>query len=334
MSKLRVIAYVNGKLNPLDGRIESVSIEGSIGRCFRICNVSFINAKTLRERSIDFKLGAEVRVLYDNKEVFRGVLFGQSIDTNGEQSLTAYDYNVYLVKNFDTVVAKNKTATQILKDLCARYGIETGQLADTQHVIKSHIVRGKSLDEIVGVALTTTEKATGKKFRLANFEGKLTLINVKEEMKSVVIQNGKNLMSANYSESIDEVRTSVKLTGGDEKKPIVATATSDLTSQYGQMQYYEHHSDVKKTSELDLLARSILTNLSTPKREFKVEAIGNTEVTSGVNIAVKDAMTGVQGAFYVSADTHSFNADGTYSMSLQLSRTFDAPQLEADKETV
>lgn len=332
MSKLQVITYISGKLTYLDGRIESVTINGDVATCFRTCEVSLINAVTLRNRSLAFELGAELRVLYDKKEIFRGIIFTQGIDTSGSQSLKAYDYNVYLTKNTTTVAYKNKTATQIVKDLCAKFGIQTGTLADTGYVIKSHVARGKALDEIITMAFTVTEKAKNRKYRIKNIEGKLTLVLVRDEVKSFIIENGRNLTSANYSESIEDVRTTVKLTGGDEKKPITAAATSALGSKYGRMQHQEHFSDVKKKGELATLAKSILADLSSPKREFSVEALGDTEITSGVNIAVKDTMTGIAGAFWVSTDSHKFSADGTYTMSLQLSRTFDAPQIEPEVE--
>ena len=332
MSKLRVITYTQGIMTNLDGRIESVTVSGDVGSCFRTCEVTLINANTLRNRILDFTLGKELRVLYEDREIFRGVLFTQGIDTDGRQTLKAYDYNVYLVKNADTVVYKNMSASSIIKDLCGKYGIKTGSIDDTGYVIKSHIARGKSLYDIATIALTTTYKATGKKYRIVNVEGKLNVVNVKEAKRLTIVENARNLISASYSESIDDVRNVVKLTGGDEKKPI-AVRESDMENRriYGTMQHYEHMSDVKKAGDLSSLAKQMLKELSQPKREFNVESLGDNDVISGVAIAVKEAMTGIKGAFYVVSDTHTFNADDTHTMSLKLSRTLDVPQMEADK---
>lgn len=332
MSNLRVITYTQGVMTNLDGRIETVTVSGDISTCFRTCEVSLINANTLRNRVLDFTLGKELRVLYENREVFRGVLFSQSIDTDGKQSLKAYDYNIYLTKNDDTVIYKNKTATAIIKDLCSKYGIKSGNIEDTRYVIKSLTARGKSLFDIATIALTATYKATGRKYRIVNLEGNLTLINVKEAQRLTIIENGRNLTSATYSESIDDLRNVVKLTGGDEKKPI-AIRVDDKASRksYGTMQHYEHMSDVKKSGDLTALANQLLKELSQPKREFDVESLGDNDVVSGTSISVKESMTGIQGAFYVTSDTHTFNADNTHTMSLKLSRTLDVPQMEADK---
>ncbi|ASN68104.1 putative hydrolase [uncultured Caudovirales phage] len=332
MSKLRVLTYANGIMSHLDGRVESVTVSGDIGTCFRTCDVSLINAYNLRDRALNFSLGKELRVYFEGREVFRGVLFTQGITTDGKQTLKAYDHNVYLVKNADTVVYKNKSASTILKDLCSKYGVRIGSIDDTKYVIKSHVVRGKSLFDIVTIALTTTYKATGRKYRLTNTGGKLNLVNVKEAKRLTIVENGRNIISASYSESIEDVRTAVKLTGGDEKKPITARADDTKSkAKYGVMQHYEHMSDVKKSGNLSSLAKQMLKELSQPKREFDVEALGDNDVISGMSIAVKESMTGIQGVFYVVSDTHTFNADNTHTMSLKLSRTLDVPQMEADK---
>lgn len=332
MSKLRVITYANGIMSHLDGRVESVTVSGDIGTCFRTCDVSLVNAYNLRERALNFILGKELRVYYENREVFRGVLFTQSIGTDGKQTLKAYDYNIYLVKNADTVIYKNKSASSIIKELCSKYGIKMGAIEDTRYVIKKLTARGKSLYDIITIALTMTYKATGRKYRIVNVGGKLTLINVKEAQRLTIIENGRNLMSATYSESIDDLRNVVKLTGGDEKKPIaVRVDNKPSRKSYGTMQHYEHMSDVKKTKNLTALANQLLRELSQPKREFDVQSLGDNDVISGISIAVKESMTGIKGAFYVASDTHTFNADNTHTMSLKLSRTLDVPQMEADK---
>lgn len=333
MSKLQVLAYANGKLTQMDGRVQDVTISGDINTCFRACAVTLNNATTLRKRDLTFKLGQELRVLWDGKVIFKGVMFKQSVDTSGNQSLSAYDYNVYLVKNSDSVTYKNKTATAITKELCAKFGIATGNIADTQHVINKFTVGGKTVFDIITVALTLTFRATGRKYRLISDGGKLSLIDVKKPTKAIVIENESNLMSASYSESIEDLKSKVKLTGGEEKKPITVTeSNATAAKEYGTMQHYEHMSDVKKESELRTLAKSLLAEMSVPAREFNVDAIGDNEVKSGVALAVNDSMTGIEGTFFVASDSHTYSADGTHTMTLKLSRTQDVPQAEADKE--
>lgn len=329
MSKLRVITYANKRVVNLDGLVQNLTLTGDVVKPFRTCEITLINSPDSRRRFLGFELGKDLRVLYDNKEIFRGILFKQGISTNGNQTLTAHDANVYLTNNSDSVVYKNQTATQIISALCGKYGIAIGTLAPTGYVIKSHIVRGKSLFDIMTAALTTTYKSTGKKYRLVSSEGKLNLVDAANNVKSFVAENGVNVLSVAFSESIEDVRTAVKLTGGDDKKPIKAEAKGD-TSKYGVMQHFEHYGDVKKSDELQTIAKSLLAELSKPAREFDVTTLGNVEVISGSAIAVYDTLTGIQGAFYVSSDSHSFNGTGEYTMSLKLSRTNDVPQQDPD----
>ncbi|MBU5211077.1 hypothetical protein [Heyndrickxia oleronia] len=328
--KLRVIYYHNGMVRDLAGRVKDVEISGDTAQAFRSCSISLNNTSDGRKYAIPFKNGGEVRVHYGNTEIFRGILFATSIDSTGAQSLTAHDPNVYLTKNSDTVRFVGKTATQILSTLCGKYGIAVGSLANTRHVIPRFIVRGKTLYDIVVTALTETQKATGKRYRFRNVAGKLELVEVTTQVKRLVLENKRNIIDASFSESIEDVKTRVKLTGGDEEKPVTFEVSSPSTSQYGVMQHYEHKSDVKSAKELKPLADALLAELSKPSQEFSVTAIGDIEVVSATTVVVDESMTGIKGAFYVASDSHTFSADGTHTMSLSLSRELELPQIEYD----
>lgn len=305
----------------LDGRTLDLTNSGDTAKAYRTCTLSVINADNLRESVMAFQNGKELRVLHDKTEIFRGVIFNHGMDTNGKASITAYDHCVYLTKSSDTVNYKNKTASAILKELCAKYGIPTGNIANTGFVIKKHIVRGKTLYDIVQDALVETQKQTGKRYRIRAKAGKVELVEVTNVESAVVIENGRNLMSGNYSESIEDVRTKVKLTGGDEKKPVKAEASAGNVGTYGIMQHYEHLGDVKKSSELTARANALAKEMSKPKKSFSIEALGDIAVNSGITIGVKESMTRQTGKFFVEADTHKFAASGLHTMSLTLSTT-------------
>ncbi|WP_102271310.1 XkdQ/YqbQ family protein [Cytobacillus massiliigabonensis] len=326
--KLRVIYYHNNMVRDLAGLVKDVEVSGDTAQAFRSCSISLNNTRDGRKYSILFKNGGEIRVHYGSVEIFRGILFGTSIDSTGAQSLMAHDPNVYLTKNSDTVRFTGKTATQILSTLCGKYGIQTGALANTRHVIPRFIVRGKTLYDIVVTALTETQKATGKRYRFRNMAGKLELVEVTAQTKRLVLENKRNIIDASFSESIDEVKTRVKLTGGDENKPVTFEVSSPSTSKYGIMQHYEHKSDVKSAKELKPLADALLAELSKPKQEFSVTAIGDIDVVSATSVVADEAMTGIKGVFYVASDSHRFDASGLHTMTLQLTRELELTQIE------
>lgn len=317
-------------MRDLTGSMRSLDMSGDTAQAYRTCQVDLNNTRDGRHYAVPFKNGGEVRVLYFGREVFRGILFERGINTDGSQSLTAHDYNVYLTKNSDTVRFIKKSATQIIAELCGKFGIKVGKLANTKHVIPKLILRGKTIYEIIVTALTMTQKATGKRYRLRSIAGKLELVEVVEQIKRLVLENGRNIMGASFSESIEDVRTKVKMTGGDENKPVTVEVSSPRAKDFGIMQHYEHNSDVKTVAKLKPLANALLAELSKPKQEFSVTAYGDIDVVSATAVAVSEAMTDIKGVFYVGSDSHKIDENGLHVMSLKLTRELELEQIEYD----
>lgn len=326
--RLRVIYYQDGQVRDLAGSFKTVTLSGDTAQAYRTCNVDLNNTRDGRHYAIPIKNGAELRVQYLGRELFRGVIFDTSINIAGSQAIKAYDFNVYLTKNSDTVRFVGKTATQIIATLCAKFGIKTGALANTRHVIPRFIVRGKTVYDIAITALTETQKATGKRYRFRNIDGRLELIEVTTQVKILILENGRNIMDASFAESIEDVRTRVKMTGGDEEKPVTVEVNSPSASKYGIMQHYEHNSDVKTAAKLMPLANALLAELSKPKQEINVTTIGDIDVISATTVVVNEAMTGIRGAFYVASDTHKFDDNGLHTMSLRLTRELELARIE------
>lgn len=328
---LRVVYYHNGKVQDLIGYIKDVEISGDTAQASRSCSVNLNNTRSGRAKAFTFRNGSEIRVLKDTRELFRGAIFEHEISINGDQSLTAHDYNTYLTRSSDTVRFVNRKASQILVELCKKYGIKTGAIADTKYVIPRHIIRGKTLYDIVITALTTTQKATGKRYRVRNNKGLLELIEVSKQVKRLVIENNKNVIDASFKESIEDVKTKVKLTGGDEDKPVTVEVSSVKSKSYGVMQHYEHDSDVTTVKALKPLADALLKELSKPAQEFSINAMGDIDITSATTVIVDETMTGIKGAFYVSSDSHKWDAGGLHTMSLTLSRELELPTIEYEE---
>lgn len=318
MSELQVFTYASGRYLALDGRVKSVTIDGDSTKAYRTCKVEVNNAVTMRESTLVFSNGKELRVIYKGEELFRGVVFQNSIDTDANTTLVAHDFNFYLTKNADTINYKNKTANQILIELCGKFGIPTGSITGTGYVIPKFIKSG-TIYELIMEALKITQEQTGSIYRIGNAGGGVTLTNVKDVRASVVLENGKNILSASRNESIEDVYTKVKLTGGDEESPVTAEASNN-TGQYGTMQYYEHINDVKTAPELSAKAAAMVAEKSRHKTDLRVSGFGNTAVSSGTAIGVYDRMTGIAGTYTVEADTHTFEASGLYTMDLTLSK--------------
>ncbi|WP_127529243.1 XkdQ/YqbQ family protein [Paenibacillus kobensis] len=314
------------ELNPV---VKTVKWSGDIQQAARKLVVELANTRNGKERFLQFDKGAELSLLSDGKELFRGIIFADEIDAGGQMSLTAYDENIYLTKNKDTQIFRNQSASSIVKRLCNQYAIPMGQIDDTGFIIPKLIYRDKTLYEMMITSLTVSEKQNGKRFYIVSREGKLHLLARKDQEVRWVLENGSNILSASYSQSIEDMRTQVKVIGGDPEKKAVSASAKDpeLTRLYGTMQHLEKPEQDMTPSRMEQLAKQRLKDLATIGDEARLECLGIADVTSGSAIYVSESMTGIRGGYYVSADEHAFEG-GSHRMSLTLSATDDLPKME------
>jgi hypothetical protein len=328
-SDIKVI-YDNTDITPV---VQSVEWSGDVMQACRTLNVTLTNTLDGIKRLFTFEKGREIRFYNAGVELFRGVIFADEISSDGTHSITAYDENIYLTKSIDSRKFVKMKASDIVKRLCSDFGIPVGSIADTGYVIPKLILRDKTLYDMIITALTETKKHTGRRFILLNKGGKLVLQERKAQVTQFVIENGVNIISARYSQSIEDLKTQVKVVGGDdEKNPIVATVKNDaLIKKFGIMQHLENADSELKKSQIEQLARQLLKERGTIDDEASVEAIGIDSVIAGTSVYVKEPLTGIMGGYYVITDSHRYE-NGTHTMSITLSATDELPTLEYEEE--
>src|SRR4051794_19742314 len=85
---LQVFAYGNGKMIDLHGRVTGVTVGGDIAKAYRTATVTVLNTSDGRKQTIKFENGKELRIMYDKKEMFRGIIFSHEINETGMTTLT------------------------------------------------------------------------------------------------------------------------------------------------------------------------------------------------------------------------------------------------------
>ncbi|MNU66646.1 phage late control protein GPD [compost metagenome] len=325
------IVYIeSGVQTFLDPIVKSVRWSGDSKQASRKLVVELSNTADMRSRLQLPEKGNELRLMMgEKKELFRGVIFADSIDAEGQMSLTAYDENIYLTKNKDTKIFRNMKASAVVKKLCSEFAVDTGEIKDTGFVIPKLVFRDKTLFEMMVMAITETRKQTGEQFYLTSREGKLHLLPRKEQEVKWVLENGVNILGASYSQSIEEMKTQIKVAGGDNKKKEMTASAKDaeLIRRFGTMQHVEKPDQSMTKSQMDQRAKQLLKEMGTIDDEAHIECLGIDDVVSGSAVYVKESMTGILGGYYVSSDDHSFEG-GTHKMSLTLSATDELPKME------
>lgn len=313
----------------IESFIKSAEWSGDVAQPHRTLTLSISNTLNADDDAIAFELGKEIRFYVDGVGLFRGVIFTYTIAQDGDATIIAHDENVYLTKNVDTRKFVKMTAGAIVKEVAKAYEITTGTIASTGYVIPRLILKNMTLWDMIVTALTETRAQNGRKFYAYSRGGALYLREKKDEVVRWILEDGVNILTANRSQSIEEMRTSVKAIGGDnEDKPVISVAKNKaLSDDYGLMQHVEPADSRSTRSQIDQLAKEKLKELGKVTEDVSVEALGITEVVAGAAVYAFESMTRLVGGFYVNADTHTFS-NGNHRMSLTLSKTDDLPKLE------
>lgn len=316
----------------LDEIVQSVTWFGDIYVAHRTLTITLLNTRDGNGPAETYEVGREVRFYSEGAERFRGFIFRTEIDQVGTLTITAYDESVYLAKNTDTKRFVNVTASQVVRTLCTEFDIEAGEIADTGYVIPKLILNNMTLWNMMTTALTVTYRQTGRRYFIYASVGRLNLVERNARLATNAIESATNLMTACYSQSIEDLRNQVRVIAGDindpEKRPIIETVRDDESvARFGLMQALEQADSDAAAAEIKQLAAQRLADLNVIDDEATITALGYDDTYAGVSVYVYEPMTQIMGGYYVTADTHTYSA-GLHTMALTLSATDDLPTME------
>ncbi|MBX0319746.1 XkdQ/YqbQ family protein [Shouchella clausii] len=272
--------------------------------------------------------GDTVQFKWKGKELFRGTVFSR-IPRDNTLFFEAFDMLTYLVRNQDVYVFSNQRADQIIHRICNDFQITKGTIANTGSVLKSLVItQDTSLYDIILKALKQTRSNNGRNFQLYSSGGKLGLRAWPDPSEVWVVEKGVNLISYEYSTSIEETATRVKLKMQKDDKTYTATARDNAgANKFGVLQYTENVSDDLNQAQLQRRADNKQKELKGVKKKLSgVQAVGIPDVTSGlpVRIVIKDL--NINRNYWVDSDSHSFQGS-THKMTLDLVETNKIPEV-------
>lgn len=240
---------------------------------------------------LKFSEGSAVRLKVDEDNIFFGFVFKQQRSRGPFIDVTAYDQLRYL-KNKDTIVYENKTADQFLRMIAADYGLNVGELEETQYIIESRVEENTSLFDMVQNALDLTLQNTGEMFVLYDDFGKLAL---KHLSSMAVGKPGAYLMldeetgeNFTYTSSIDDnTYNRIKLTYDNEEtgfREVYLTQDSDNMNKWGILQYFD---TLSKGENGQAKAEALLKLYNKKTRNLRMtKVLGDNRVRSGSMIVI------------------------------------------------
>ena len=255
--------------------------------------------KVVKDSILQISEGNAVRFSVDGRVVFFGFVFTQKHDKEDRISVTAYDQLRYL-KNKNTYVYENMTASQVVKMIGEDFGLNLGDIEDTKYIIPSRVEDNTTLFDIIENALDLTLVNRGEMFVLFDSSGKLMLkslssMYVGTDGKYLVIdeETGENF---EYSSSIDtNTYDQIKLTYENEetgKYDVYISRNSEHINEWGLLQYC----DTLQEGENGRAKADALLNLYDRKtRSLKINsAFGDPRVRGGSMIAVDLNIGGIK----------------------------------------
>ena len=199
------------------------------------------NSNTDEYDNLNFTEGDAVRLRIDDVDVFYGFIFSKKRNKQNTISVTAYDQLRYL-KNKDTYVYEDKTASEVIQMISSDFHLQTGVLENTEFKIPSRIEENTSLFDIIQNALDLTLQNQKKMFVLYDDFGKITLKDI-ENMKLDVLIDEETAEDYDYSSSIDSnTYNKVKLTYDNDKtgtREVYIAQHGENINQWGVLQFFE-----------------------------------------------------------------------------------------------
>lgn len=273
----------------------------------------------INDGSFDIQEGNAVRMTVDDAKLFYGFVFSKKRNKENTIQVTAYDQLRYL-KNKDTYVYSNKTATEVVQMIAADFKLNIGTLEDTGFKIPSRIEDNKTLFDIIQTALDLTLQSTKKMYVLYDDFGKLTLKNV-ESMKLNLLIDEETGEDFDYTSSIDgETYNKIKLSYNNEetgKREIFIAQDSSKINEWGVLQYFD---TIDKNVNGKAKANELLSLYNRKTRNLTVEnAFGDTRVRAGsaVIVALNLGDVAVKNYMMVEKVKHTFE-EGRHTMDLTL----------------
>lgn len=278
-----------------------------------------LSFKILVDSQVEFSEGDAVRFEVNGNKVFYGFLFQQKRDKEGSISISAYDQLRYL-KNKDTYVYTNKTATEVVRFIAEDFQLQCGYLTDTKYKIASRVEDNQSLFDIIQTALDLTLQSKGEIYVLYDDFGNLSLKNI-GDMRLDILLDDNTVENFDYTSSIDgDTYNKIKLTRENEesgKREVYIAQDSANINQWGVLQYYDTiEENVNGRAKADALLK--LYNQKTRNLSVK-GAFGDVRARAGALIPVSLDLgdTMVRSYMMVEQAKHTFSEE-LHTMDLTL----------------
>ena len=267
--------------------------------------------------------GDVVKLIDEDRKLFKGYIFKKERDKSQVIEITAYDQIRYL-KNKDTFVFKDNTATEVATYIFDKFQLKYKDMENTLFKIEKIRKDNQTLLDIIEEALSMTLINTGKIYVLYDDFGYLTIKNINSLKTNFVIGDESLATNFKYTTSIDsDVYNQVELFKDNKKtgrRDVYRVFDSVNIKKWGLLRYTEKLNENTPESIAEQQAENLLKLKNRLKRTLSIECIGDTRLRAGnsVGVFIKDlGDINLNQLMIINSATHKWKGDH-HTMDLNL----------------
>ena len=244
----------------------------------------------------------------DTERLFQGVVLRRTLGSEDHTlSVTAFDYGIYLQKNDCTAKFAGATPEEITRSLCAEKGVPVASLPTTGIQLRRKFAAVKLGQAITTVWSLAAEK-NGKRYAIRYTPSGLLVKERTVSGESLVLAAAGNLMDATTTEDASNVVNSVAVY---DKNGNFLQRLGDTASQ-GLIGVMEAHITQRDGSDAVNEANHKLED-GKQTRTVTANVLGDLSLITGETVVVREDRTGLEGVFWIDADTHTWKNNSYYT---------------------
>lgn len=305
--KIRTWSLDGAKTEHVTEKVQAKTWSGSYKDCARQLSFSVL-PEALAE------LGGMARLYKDADILFSGHIVSRSRDSLGKTvDCSALDNGLYLKRNSTYMAVRKQTPEAVTAQLCGEFGVPCGELAATGVPLSRNFL-GVSLYQIIQTMYTLAAEQTGKQYQIRFRSNHLTVVEKALGPESIRLVPGSNLLSCRSAESIERMVNRVAVYDDDKFKKVAQyDSPENYVALYGLMQKAIRASEKEnpETAARDILEQNGISTTIT------AQCLGNVKLITGNAVAVHEPVTGVDGLFWITADSHTVRR-GVYQTKVTL----------------
>lgn len=305
--KIRTWSLDGAKTEHVTEKVQAKTWSGSYKDCARQLSFSVL-PEALAE------LGGMVRLYLGPDILFSGHIVSRSRDSLGKTiDCSALDNGLYLKRNSTYMAVRKQTPEVVTAQLCGEFGVPCGDLAATGVPLSRNFL-GVSLYQIIQTMYSLAAEQTGKQYQIRFRSNHLTVVEKALGPESIRLVPGSNLLSCRSAESIEKMVNRVAVYDGDKFKKVAQyDSPENYVALYGLMQKAIRASEKEdpEAAAKDILEQNGISTTIT------AQCLGNVKLITGNAVAVHEPVTGVDGLFWITADSHTVRR-GIYQTKVTL----------------